>query len=505
MSTPKKRSTMKKTITLILAIFAAVNISNAQSFLQKGSDIDGEADYDQSGISVSMPDINTVAIGAFENNNGNGIDAGQVRIYSWNGNAWVQKGVDIDGEAAYDISGNSVSMPDSNTVAIGAPYNDGNGIFAGHVRIYSWNGSAWIQKGVDIDGEAADDRSGWSVSMPDSNTVAIGAIFNNGNGGNAGHVRIYRWNPANGGTWIQKGTDINGEAVGDNSGGSVSMPDSNTVAIGAQLNDGNGTFAGHVRIYSWNGSTWVQKGIDIDAEAADDRSGWSVSMPDSNNVAIGAPSNDGNGARAGHVRIYNWNGSAWAQKGIDIDGEAVDDQSGISVSMPNSNTVAIGAAENNDNGSNAGHVRVYEWNGSAWVKKGIDIDGETTNDWSGTSVSMPDTNHVAIGARLNDGSGIEAGHTRVYSTINYVGVLENNFGNTLTVYPNPTNGELSIELGASYNNVSVIVSNGLGQIVYNKNFNNSSLLQLNISGEAGVYFIEVSSGDKKAILKVMKE
>jgi hypothetical protein len=199
MSTPKKRSTMKKTITLILAIFAAVNISNAQSFLQKGSDIDGEADYDQSGISVSMPDINTVAIGAFENNNGNGIDAGQVRIYSWNGNAWVQKGVDIDGEAAYDISGNSVSMPDSNTVAIGAPYNDGNGIFAGHVRIYSWNGSAWIQKGVDIDGEAADDRSGWSVSMPDSNTVAIGAIFNNGNGGNAGHVRIYRWNPANGG------------------------------------------------------------------------------------------------------------------------------------------------------------------------------------------------------------------------------------------------------------------------------------------------------------------
>jgi hypothetical protein len=266
MSTPKKRSTMKKTITLILAIFAAVNISNAQSFLQKGSDIDGEADYDQSGISVSMPDINTVAIGAFENNNGNGIDAGQVRIYSWNGNAWVQKGVDIDGEAAYDISGNSVSMPDSNTVAIGAPYNDGNGIFAGHVRIYSWNGSAWIQKGVDIDGEAADDRSGWSVSMPDSNTVAIGAIFNNGNGGNAGHVRIYRWNPANGGTWIQKGTDINGEAVGDNSGGSVSMPDSNTVAIGAQLNDGNGTFAGHVRIYSWNGSAWVQKGIDIDAE-----------------------------------------------------------------------------------------------------------------------------------------------------------------------------------------------------------------------------------------------
>ena len=48
-----------------------------------------------------------------------------------------------------------------NRVAIGALYNDGNG--AGHVRIYAWNGTSWTQQGQDIDGEAADDRSGTSV------------------------------------------------------------------------------------------------------------------------------------------------------------------------------------------------------------------------------------------------------------------------------------------------------------------------------------------------------
>jgi hypothetical protein len=53
--------------------------------------------------------------------------------------------------------------------------NDGNGSNSGHVRIYSWNGASWQQKGADIDGEAADDRSGLSVSMPDANTVALGA------------------------------------------------------------------------------------------------------------------------------------------------------------------------------------------------------------------------------------------------------------------------------------------------------------------------------------------
>src|SRR5262245_60935436 len=145
--------------------------------VQLGSDIDGEAAFDHSGWSVCMPDANTLAVGATQNN-GSALDAGHVRIYSWNGSSWVQKGADIDGEASGDESGYSVSMPDADNVAVGAPFNDGNGSGAGHVRVYSWNGSAWIQKGNDIDGKAASDFSGCSVSMPDPVTVAIGAYGN---------------------------------------------------------------------------------------------------------------------------------------------------------------------------------------------------------------------------------------------------------------------------------------------------------------------------------------
>ena len=106
-------------------------------------------------------------------------------------------GADIDGEAANNQSGWSVSLSsDGTTVAIGAPYNDANGDNSGHVRIYAWNSatSAWEQQGADIDGEAADDWSGWSVSLSsDGTTVAIGAYLNNGNGTLSGHVRIYWW------------------------------------------------------------------------------------------------------------------------------------------------------------------------------------------------------------------------------------------------------------------------------------------------------------------------
>ena len=55
--------------------------------------------------------------------------------------------------------------------------NDGTGTDAGHVRVYAESGGTWTQVGADIDGEAAGDQSGYSVSMSSDGTrVAIGAL-----------------------------------------------------------------------------------------------------------------------------------------------------------------------------------------------------------------------------------------------------------------------------------------------------------------------------------------
>lgn len=49
----------------------------------------------------------------------------------------IQIGNDIDGEAADDHFGTSVSLSsDGSLVAIGAPVNNGNGLYSGHVRVY---------------------------------------------------------------------------------------------------------------------------------------------------------------------------------------------------------------------------------------------------------------------------------------------------------------------------------------------------------------------------------
>jgi hypothetical protein len=134
------------------------------------------------------------------------------------------------------------------------------------------------------------------------------------------------------------------------------------VAIGAYGNDGSGDEAGHVRVYSYNGSAWTQLGSDIDGEAAGDQSGRFISLSaDGSRVAIGATLNDGSGTNAGHVRVYGYNGSAWTQLDSDINGEAASDQSGYSVSLSaDGSRVAIGAINNDGSGSDAGHVRIYE-------------------------------------------------------------------------------------------------------------------------------------------------
>ena len=141
------------------------------------------------------------------------------------------------------------------------------------------------------------------------------------------------------------------------------------MAIGSRSNGGNGDWSGNVRIFQWIESTssWTQLGADIDGEASGDWSGYSVSLSsDGKVVAIGAPSNDGIAStNAGHVRIFQWTESisAWTQVGADIDGESSDDYSGQSVSLSSDGKiVAIGAHDNDGNGSRSGHVRIYQWN-----------------------------------------------------------------------------------------------------------------------------------------------
>ena len=336
----------------------------------------------------------------------------------------IQISQDIDGEAARDQSGYSVSLSSDGTIiAIGARYNGYVGsIFQapGHVRIYEDIGGVWTQIGQDIDGEAIGDQSGSSVSLSSDGTiVAIGAPNNEGaNGFSSGHVRVYE---NQGGSWTQIGEDIDGERAGDGSGTRVSLSsDGSIIAISALGNNENGSNSGHVRVYENQGGSWTQLGSDIDGEFKYNQMGSTISLSaDGNIIAIGAI---GSGSITGQIRVYEYDSESdvWNQLGPDIDpedtGDEFDEYDDSASLSSDGSIIAIGAPDNDGNGSNSGHVRVYENQGGSWTQIGADIDGEAADNLSGNSVSLSsDGSIVAIGAYFNSGvNGLWSGHARVY-------------------------------------------------------------------------------------------
>jgi Flp pilus assembly pilin Flp len=418
--------------------------------------------------------------------------------------AQTQIGQNINGEAAIDFFGENVSISSNgNIIAVGSDSNDDNGSNSGHVRVYENIGGDWTQIGQDIDGEAAEDGSGFNISISSNgNIVAIGAIYNDGNGPDSGHVRVYE---NIGGVWTQVGQDINGEAGNfDFFGWSVSLSsDGNIVAIGAIYNDGNGSNSGHVRVYENIGGVWTQVGQDIDGEAVYDLSGWSISTSSNGNiVAIGAGNNDVNGSNSGHVRVYENIGGVWTQVGQDIDGEAAGDFFGWSVSLSSDGSIiAIGANYSDGNGSNSGEVKVFQYIGGVWTQIGVDINGQAEDDFLGVSLNLSSNgSKLVVGASGNDDNGVNSGQVRVYD-LSIVLSTESFKLDYFSIYPNPAQNIIKIELKQGIDLEKVNIYNTLGKFISTTNN-----LKINTSNlTRGIYFIEVETNKGKSAKKIVIE
>ena len=235
-------------------------------------------------------------MGATGNDGGSG--SGHVRVFKYSNNAWTQMGSDIDGTGENEFVGNTVDLNDDGTIVAFSAY--GKDQFTGAVRVFEYSNNAWTQLGSDIDGEAVSNFFGISVSINgDGTIVAAGA---HGHNNQAGHVRIYEYSNN---VWTQMGSDING-GTKDNFGFYLSIDnDGNTLAIGAYNDDDGGEDAGQVRIFEYSNDAWTQVGDDIDGEAAGDNFGIGLSISgDGSTVAIGGWKNDGSHTDAGHVQVF---------------------------------------------------------------------------------------------------------------------------------------------------------------------------------------------------------
>ena len=392
--------TMAALVALLsLALPGASWAAESDPWVQVGSAVNlATADQPgfRGGVAVSA-DGDVVAVGSPSDDTA-ATDAGAVRVYQYSG-GWSQRGADVRGVAASDVAGTSVALSNDGLVlAVGAPGNSfdmGETGPDGWVRVYDWNGSAWVQRGEVLAGVNDHDRFGFSVSLSnDGSVLAVGSPRRDASGLNAGRTTIYTWTS---GAWSARGF-IDGAAASDQSGWSVSLNGTGTrVAIGARF--AGGSLTGQVRVFNEDVGLWTQVGGSLDGVAWAGF-GTSVSLSDDGDVvAVGAPDD---ASSRGNTFVYALAAGAWSQRGSTIAGERGSDLSGTSVSLSSDGrVVAIGAEGNDDAGTEAGHARVYRWNSGAWSQRGADINGSTGGAMAGKAVAL-DSAGRSIAVRGSD-------------------------------------------------------------------------------------------------------
>lgn len=264
-----------------------------------------------------------------------------------------------------------------------------------------------VQIGQDIDGIAGD-QSGYSVSLNfDGNRVAIGSPFN-GFGGNSsgGAVRVYEFN---GVSWVQMGQDIYG-GVNDRLGNSVALSDNgDRVVIGA-VGAVGGAQDGIVTVYKFDGANWNLLGQPILAETSGEWFGHSVDISggSGDRIIAGSPyNNDNGGPDEGSARVFEFDGTNWNQVGQDLDGIG-SERFGFAVSMdPSGSVIAIGGD------SGPGVVRVYSLMVNVWDQVGSDLIGDQNGDAFGSSLSLSnDGEFLAVG--ILGGGSVGQGSVKVF-------------------------------------------------------------------------------------------
>jgi len=370
---------------------------------------DGAA-MDYFGNSVAL-DGDTTVIGANADDD-NGFNSGSFYVFVRSGTTWTQqqKLVANDG-AAGDYFGRSVAL-DGDTAVVGAYYDDDKGSQSGSVYVFVRSGTTWTQQQKLIANDGAFlDFFGNSVAL-NGDTLVVGAENDNDNGFFSGSFYVF---VRSGTTWTQQQKLVPGDgAANDYFGKSVAL-DGDTAVIGANADDDNGSKSGSVYIFVRSGTTWTQQQkLVANDGAAMDVFGNPVAL-DGDTLVVGAEYDDDNGSSSGSVYVFVRSGTTWTQqqKLVANDG-AANDYFGNSVAL-DGDTAVIGAYYDDDNGSKSGSVYVFVRSGTTWTQqqKLVANDGAFMDVFGNSVALVGDT--AVISALGDDGKGSESGSVYVFA------------------------------------------------------------------------------------------
>ncbi len=160
----------------------------------------------------------------------------------------------------------------------------------------------------------------------------------------------------------------------------------------------------------------------------------------------------------------------------------------LTINGPNISVTQSGAMLTSDESG-----ATYQWlNCLDWAP----IAGETNQSFTAST----NGDYAVI---INNNGCIDT--STCYTVTGTTGIIENDFGNELHLYPNPTDGNFSIDLADSYSAVTITISDLNGKLLQSKIFNESQLLNLNLTEPAGIYLLRIESDTKNTVIPLMKK
>lgn len=287
-------------------------------------------------------------------------------------------------------------------------------------NITDYSGVKWVPETLLENTTIAPAFLGWSVAgSSDLNVIAAGMYRSSSS---TGRVRVFEYDMANNdGSYIQRGTDLTGVKSNEEFGWSVAMNNvGSIIVVGERVADISSSNQGRVRVFEWNGTTYLQRGSrdTLIGGAANDQFGYDVACSgDGSRIIVGAPYRDVPTSNVGAAYVYEWDSVSSeyvpfptatqdAYLLTQLSSSNTQDNFGYSVEMNNDGSiVAVGAPNYNGNYSTEGEVHVFEYNSvsSVWEQKGSVLraipDIQNTSDRLGWSCALSaDGLVVAAGA-----------------------------------------------------------------------------------------------------------
>ena len=402
----------------LLTLFAparSVMTQSSLTFTQTKLLAADAAQYDYFGLSVAVKG-DTAIVGAYGKSD-LARNAGAAYVFTRNAGSWTQQARLGTSTPLIDAYLGATVATNGSYTAAGAPYasvgaqNDG--------VVYLFSNATWQQQTILLPNDPDLLSQFGSALAINNNTLFVGAPMHDSFGVNAGAVYVFAFD---GLSWVQRQKLIGADTVpGDRFGSALALND-NWLAVSAPLHSSPGGPGGAVYLFQFDGVSWVQRyKVGAPDTIAGDRFGSALALDDGW-LAVSAPLHRFVGSASGAVYLFEFNGTAWAQRQKLVASDtAGSDQFGSALALENRRLV-VGAPLHNSNGPASGAVYIFERATTTWIERAKLIGSDTNaGDRLGGSISI-DGNTILVGAYGDTAAGPATGAAYVFAEVTGSGV-----------------------------------------------------------------------------------